>query len=127
MAAAGCAAAREPILFPNNHLERVGSANARAEVLDCEGLAEQYTENSSEYREVGKSGLIGGAVGAGTGALAGAIMKDNVGRATGAGAAVGGVLGVLSGLRDRGTQSPSYRQFVEYCLEKRGYEVAGWR
>ncbi len=125
---AGCAASsREPILYPNEKLQTAGPAQAQAAVRDCETLADQYTEDKSKYTEIGKSGLVGGAVGAGTGALAGTILGENVGRSTGAGAAVGGVLGVLSGLRSQGEDSPSRQEFVAHCLQRQGYEVAGWR
>jgi len=123
----GCAAAQQPVFYPNQKLKNTGVAQAQADARNCEAMAQEYGQNENRYRDMAKSGLIGGAVGAGTGALAGTIMKDNVGRATGAGAAVGGVLGVLDSLRRRGEASPSERQFVQHCLERQGYEVSGWQ
>ena len=60
------------------------------------------------------------------GALAGAITKQNVGRATGAGAALGGVSGVARGRQEMREGSPEYRKFMEACLEDKGYRVMGW-
>jgi hypothetical protein len=125
--AAACSTQRGPMLYPNEQLQRVGPGEAQADVRYCEDLAREYSENENKYVEAGKAGLIGGAIGAGTGALAGTIMGESAGRGAGAGAAVGGILGILNEMRQQGEGSPSYRQFVEHCLEKKGYEVTGWR
>ena len=93
----------------------------------CIALANQYVEEPNKYTTIAKDGLIGGAVGAGTGAVAGTITGNNVGRATGAGAAVGGIIGVLKGMSEIRDHSPSYERFVEHCLQKKGYEIIGWK
>jgi len=99
----------------------------RADKEECMALASDYASDQSGYSDTLKSGAIGAGVGAGTGALAGVITKGKVGRTTAAGAAVGGVLGVLKGLYDKNQNAnPSYDQFVEHCLERKGYDIAGW-
>ena len=117
---------KSPDFFPNEHFSQVGPSRADADARDCMALADQYVREPNKYAEVAKQGAIGGAVGAGTGAVGGVIMQEKVGRATAAGAAVGGMIGVLKGLSEMNEKSPSYQRFVEYCLQKRGYEVTGW-
>jgi len=100
----------------------------RRDIADCQAIADEYERNPDSYWNTAKSGLVGGAVGAGTGAIAGTIMRGNVGRSTGAGAAVGGIAGILYDLARRdGGNAPSRRRVVERCLESRGYTVQGWR
>ncbi|MCB0325009.1 MAG: hypothetical protein KDD69_15605 [Bdellovibrionales bacterium] len=123
----GCAASSSsPVLYPNEHYQRLSSEQIDYAVERCKQLGEEYAAQPNKYSEYGKGALVGGAVGAGTGALAGTITKSNVGRATGAGAAVGAILGVVNELRDRGEPEPGYRQFVNHCLERDGFEVTGW-
>ncbi len=61
------------------------------------------------------------------GALAATIMKENAGRGAGAGAAVGGLKGLGSARQTKKQGSPEYRNFVEACLEDRGYKIIGWK
>jgi len=120
----GCAT-KTPDLFPNEKLNRTPRERVNADVDECVALADEYVHEPNKYGEAAKQGLVGGAVGAGAGALGGAIM-GNAGRSTATGAAIGGLLGVLSGLYEANEHSPSYQRFVEYCLQKKGYEITGW-
>ncbi|MCB0358322.1 MAG: hypothetical protein KDD44_01755 [Bdellovibrionales bacterium] len=124
--ACGCATTSDPVLYPNEHLQRVGSVHAEQEVEECKALADQYVKDQNKYAEMAKSGAVGGAVGAGTGALAGTITKGSVGRTTAAGAAVGAIVGIVREYSQTRGHSPSYQRFVEHCLHKKGYEVTGW-
>ena len=117
---------KTPDLFPNEKLSSTPMGVVQADVNSCMAMAEQYIKEPNKYGDMAKRGVIGGAVGAGTGALAGTITRSNPGRATGAGAAVGGILGVLSGMSEMNQRSPSYERFVEHCLQKKGYEITGW-
>jgi hypothetical protein len=117
---------KTPDLFPNEKLSSTPMGVVQADIRSCMALADQYIQEPNKYGEMAKRGVIGGAVGAGTGALAGTITRSNPGRSTGAGAAVGGVLGVLSGMSEMNQRSPSYERFVEHCLQKQGYEIIGW-
>lgn len=117
---------QRPRFFPNDHYRRVGSAVADADAQQCMALADQYVENPSVWQDAAVSGLGGAAIGAGTGAVGGVIMKGKVGRATAAGAAVGSVIGIASSLAKAGDRNPSYDRFVEHCLQQKGYQVVGW-
>lgn len=128
LSSVGCAAMTTPAtpdLYPNEKLNRTPRGQIHADVNHCLALADEYIKQPNKYGEMAKEGLIGGAVGAGTGAVGGAIM-GNAGRATGAGAAVGGILGVLHAASKMNDRSPSYERFVEHCLQKQGYEIIGW-
>jgi hypothetical protein len=126
----GCAsmtAPKKPQFYPNEKLSHTSSMQTQDDVDRCIALADQYVEEPNKYTTIAKDGLIGGAIGAGTGAVAGTITGNNVGRATGAGAAVGGIIGVLKGMSEIREHSPSYERFVEHCLQKKGYEIIGWK
>jgi outer membrane lipoprotein SlyB len=125
----GCSqmmAPKTPDFFPNETYKATGSDAANAAAQECMALADEYVKDPNKYGSIAKDAAIGGAVGAGTGAIGGVIMKESVGRATAAGAAIGGLLGVVKGLSDMNERSPSYERFVEYCLQKKGYETIGW-
>ena len=123
---AGCSLQpKSPDLFPNEKLNRTSSDRVRADTDYCMSLADEYVKEPNKYGTAAERGLIGGVVGAGTGAVGGAIF-GNAGRATGAGAAIGAILGIVSGLSEINERSPSYQRFVEYCMQKKGYEITGW-
>ncbi len=115
-----------PKFYPNAKLNKVGMGQAEQDTNECMSLADTYVPKKSMAGEAAKRGLIGGAVGAGTGAVGGTIMKAKVGRATGAGAAIGTMLGVGSGIYETSGHSQDYKSFVERCLQKKGYETIGW-
>ena len=117
---------KSPDFYPNDQFRRAGSMQADADARECMAMADQYVREPNKYADMAKQGVIGGAVGAGTGAIGGVIMKDSVGRATAAGAAIGGILGVLNSAKDMNEHSPSYQKFVEACLRQKGYEIIGW-
>ena len=128
VAFSGCAnmqRAETPDLYPGSK-PPAGGKSARAAEQYCLALADEYVQEPDRFKEAAKSGLGGAAIGGGVGALGGVIMKDSVGRALGAGAAIGGILGVVKSLNETGTHSPSYQRFVEKCLDKQGYDVVGW-
>ena len=83
----------------------------------------------------GKAGRVATstAVGAGAGAAAGAVggaISGSVGYGAMIGAATGAVWGFLMGLF-RESRSPqqnqAYTNFVNRCLQEKGYEVTGWQ
>ena len=72
---------------------------------------------------------MGAGVGAASGAVGGAIFGA-VGRGSMIGAASGAVWGFLMGLfRASGSSQPNqaYSNFVNRCLQEKGYEVTGWQ
>jgi len=123
---AGCAASR-PVLYPNEHLARVGDAGAQHDIDECKRLAEIYTSgrSSREARDVATQTVIASATGAAAGAAGGAVFGA-AGRGAAAGAAGGAAGAVLHGLLHPRGPSDAYRNFVDACLSDRGYRVIGW-
>lgn len=115
-----------PDFYPNEAYVQGGSGAARDAERQCMSMADEYVREPNKYTDALKQGATGAAVGAGTGALGGVIMKGKVGRSTAAGAAIGGIIGVLKSAYETGDHTPSYQRFVEHCLQKKGYEVTGW-
>jgi hypothetical protein len=122
----GCAASTQPVFYPNDQFQKAGAVQADVDRSYCVALADNYVKQPDKYVEIGKSGAVGGVIGAGTGALAGTIMKGAVGRSTAAGAAVGAIVAIASEATKQSGRTPSYERFVEYCLQKKGYEIIGW-
>jgi len=130
--AASCSAPR-PVLYPNDHYNRVGQAVAKRDVDDCIAQAKRF--GAAETRAPGgaQSAATHTAVGAGAGAAIGAVggaITGNPGEGAAVGAATGGTAGLLGWLfgasRDRGT-NPTFTNFVDRCLRERGYEPVGWQ
>ncbi|MBI3808568.1 MAG: hypothetical protein HY281_13820 [Nitrospirae bacterium] len=121
-----------PILYPNSHMQSVGKEAAGQDIEDCKKLA----ESAGAEEGSGKAGRVatGTAVGAGAGAAAGAVggaISGAVGRGSMIGAASGAVWGLLTGLyyAIAGPSQPNqaYTNFVNRCLQEKGYEVTGWQ
>ena len=121
----GCAAP-QPVLYPNPHLEQVGVAQSKRDIAACESLAAEYVKNPGAVEQAAKRGAAGAATGAVLGAIGGAI-GDGAGRGAAIGSAVGGVGGVLSALAKSDQPSPTEVNFVNHCLQERGYRVVGWQ
>ena len=100
-----------PVLYPNAHLQSVGKDIAEQDIEACRQLAE--TAGAEEGS--GKAGRVatGTAVGAGVGAASGAVW------------------GLLTGLfyAAVGPSQPNqpYSNFVNRCLQEKGYEITGWQ
>jgi len=114
-----------PLLYPNLHLQKVGDAQAKSDIAYCEALADQYVQQMSAAGKTAGDTVVGGGLGAAVGAVGGAIAGDP-GEGAAIGAATGAGLGLLRGLFEAGEPTPNYKQFVNRCLLKRGYEVYGW-
>ncbi len=121
-----------PILYPNAHMQSVGKEIAAQDIEACRQLA----ESAGAEEGSGKAGRVatGTAVGAGVGAAAGAVggaISGAVGRGSMIGAATGAVWGLLTGLFHAvgGSSQPNqaYTNFVNRCLQEKGYEVTGWQ
>ena len=126
-----CSGAR-PVLYPNAQLESVGKEGAERDVEACRQSAESA---GAEEGSGGKGGRVATntAVGAGAGAASGAVggaIFGGVGRGSMIGAASGAVWGLLTGLfHAAGPSRPNqaYTNFVNRCLQEKGYEVTGWQ
>lgn len=121
-------AAPRPELYPNKHYKSVGPTRSRRDTINCQVQAEDYLGSRAyvSRSDTARATTRTAARGAALGALAGAIKKDNVGRSMGAGAAVGGLSGVMNNRRQAGQATPEYKNFVEACLEDMGYKVIRW-
>ena len=125
-------AAPRPDLYPNKHLNQVGPERARHDVSDCQIAGEDYVSQQakSPARGVAKQAVGGAALGALGATIMGGNagrMGGNAGRGAGAGAAIGGLKGLGAQRKENKEGSPEYRQYVEACLEDRGYKVVGWK
>jgi hypothetical protein len=120
-----------PVLYPNAHLQSVGKDIAEQDIEACRQLAETAgaEEGSGKAGRVATGTVVGGGVGAAAGAVGGAI-SGAAGRGSMIGAASGAVWGLLMGLFSAsGSSQPNqaYTNFVNRCLQEKGYEVSGWQ
>ncbi len=122
----GCASTPEPVFYPNSHLNQVGSQAAQRDVAECKQLALGSGVNEHKEGEVGKQAAGGAAIG---GAAAGAwgLVSGNALQRGLAGAAAGAAAGTVRGTMQSSETSPIFRNFVNRCLQERGYEVIGWQ
>ncbi len=122
----------QPILYPNAHMQSVGKEVAEKDIEACRQLAESAgaEESTGKTGRVATGTVVGGGVGAAAGAVGGAI-SGSVGRGSMIGAATGAVWGLLTGLYHAiaGPSQPNhaYTNFVNRCLQEKGYEVTGWQ
>jgi hypothetical protein len=127
---AACSTA-QPVLYPNAHMQSVGKEIAAQDIEACRQLAEAAgaEEGSGKAGRVATGTAVGAGIGAASGAVGGAIFGA-VGRGSMIGAASGAVWGFLMGLfRASGSSQPNqaYSNFVNRCLQEKGYEVTGWQ
>ena len=124
-----CSNAR-PVLYENDRLKMVGKEAAEQDIETCREAAESAgaEESSGTAGRVATSTGVGTGVGAASGAVGGAI-SGAAGRGSLIGAASGAVWGLLMGLFNAGTSKPSqaYTNYVDRCLQDKGYEVTGWQ
>ena len=119
-----------PILYENPHLKTVGKEVADQEIEACKEAAESAgaEEGSGKAGGVAKNTIVGAGVGAASGAVGGAI-SGSPGLGSAVGAASGAVWGLLMGLFSASSSQPSqaYTNYVNRCLQEKGYEVTGWQ
>jgi hypothetical protein len=126
-----CSSAR-PVLYPNAQLESAGKDGAERDVEACRQLAESAGAaegGGGKGGRVATNTAVGAGVGAASGAVGGAIF-GGVGRGSMIGAASGAVWGLLTGLFHAASPSQpnqAYTNFVDRCLQEKGYEVTGWQ
>ena len=121
-----------PVLYPNAHLQSVGKEVAAQDIEDCKKLAESAgaEEGSGKAGRVATRTAVGAGVGAASGAVGGAI-SGAAGRGSLIGAASGAVWGLLTSLFytfvSPSQPNQAYTNFVNRCLQEKGYEVTGWQ
>jgi len=121
----------QPVLYPNSHLQSVGKDLGEQDIEVCRQLAETSgaEEGSGKAERVATGTAVGAGVGAASGAVGGAI-SGAAGAGSMIGAASGAVWGLLMGLFSAsGSSQPNqaYTNFVNRCLQEKGYEVTGWQ
>lgn len=121
----------QPVLYPNAHLQSVGKEAAEQDIAGCRKMAEAAgaEESSGKAGRVATNTAVGAGVGAASGAVGGAIAGA-AGQGSLIGAASGAVWGLLMGLFNvSGSSQPNqaYTNFVNRCLQEKGYEVTGWQ
>jgi len=119
----GCATG--PVLYPNTHLRTVGDAQAQKDIAECKALADDYVKSDAGIMAA-KDTAVGAAGGAVIGGAAGAVTR-NLGRGIGVGAAVGGASGLVQGIIKGSEPTPLYKNFVNKCLQDKGYDIIGWQ
>ncbi|MBS0154845.1 MAG: hypothetical protein JSS38_09640 [Nitrospira sp.] len=127
-----CSGAR-PVLYPNAHLQSVGKEAAEQDIETCKQLAESAgaEEGSGKAGRVATGTAVGAGAGAASGALGAVISGASAGLGSMVGAASGAVWGLLTGLfyAVAGPSQPNqaYTNFVDRCLQEKGYDVTGWQ
>lgn len=119
----GCSGPK-PILHPNDHFQEVGEAQAEQDIAECKEFAEEHV-SSNEGKQVAGSTVLGAGTGAASGAVGGAI-RGSAGIGAAIGAVAGAVTGFIRGLFLASTPNRTYQNFVDRCLEERGYALSGW-
>jgi outer membrane lipoprotein SlyB len=124
--AAGCASTK-PVLYPNDHFSRVGPEAAERDIESCMRLAESAgADSAGSSAGQGAAQTAGGAaVGAASGAVGGAVVGA-AGSGSAIGAASGATAGLLHWLFSKPQRSPAFENFVNRCLQERGYQPIGW-
>ena len=124
LALPGCASA--PVLYPNDHLDRVGEAQAREDIAACQAEAAAAVEDGRASRvakQAGEDAVVGAATGA---AVGGIVRGHSAGRGAAAGAAAGAVRTVTRAAFRWNDPAPIEKAWVDRCLAARGYDVIGW-
>ena len=121
----GCASPR-PVLYPNEHLEAVGTEASEQDVEACMEMAKNAELEKNRAAETAKTTATGAAVGAVAGVAVGAIT-GSPGTGAAVGAAGGGIGGFFRGIFGSREPTSVYKGFVDTCLRERGYQPVGWK
>lgn len=123
----GCASSPpQPKLYPNHHLQQVGSRTAVRDIAECKQLARTSGVNEHKDGETGRKAAGGAAIGGATGGAYGLVRGNAAERGLG-GAAAGAAAGTVHGTMQSSETSPVFKNFVNRCLRDRGYDVIGWQ
>jgi hypothetical protein len=117
---------KQPVLYPNAQLERVGKRAAERDVAECMALADDWVGTASAAEKAAMGTVVGGGSGAAIGAAGGAV-RGHAGRGAATGAAAGATAGLIRGLFSARDPDPAYRGYVVTCLQERGYRTIGWK
>ena len=115
------------MFYRNAHLEKVGKAQAQADADLCMAEARENGVEDGSDEKVGGRTAKGAVLGAAISAVVSAVLGGDLGRAAGAGAAGGATAGAVSGGFDAQNPDVLFKNYVNRCLQKKGYEVVGWQ
>ena len=121
-----CAAAKQPILAPNDHLQEMGQDAVQRDIDECLRLAKEAGPGATRGKQIAGQTAGGAAIGAAGGAVAGAI-SGGPGLGAAAGAAGGAAAGLLGGLFRSSDLDAGQQRYAEDCLRQKGYNPIGWR
>src|SRR3989475_9590297 len=112
-----------PILYPNAHLEAVGSDTAQRDIAECRHMAEAAgaTPERGKGAQVAGSTVAGAGIGAASGAVGGAVVGA-AGSGSAIGAAGGATAGFVPGVLRRPQPNGTLMGFVHRLFEKRRYD-----
>ena len=122
----GVGCAKKPVLYPNDHLERVGVEASQQDIDECMELARSADLEKNQALEAGKRTAGGAAVGSATGAVGGAI-SGGAGIGALIGLATGATVGFFSWIFGASEPDPLFVRYVDMCLAERGYQPLGWK
>lgn len=123
---ASSCATKKPVLYPNEHLNKMGREAADKDIDDCFQLAKAYVGDYGTEKKIAEQTVMGAVVGAATGAAVGAV-SGNAGRGAASGAAGGAAGGLIFGLFKARDPDPLLKQYIEKCLGEKGYQIIGWK
>jgi outer membrane lipoprotein SlyB len=121
-----CAAAKRPILSPNDHLQEMAPEAVRRDIDECIRLAEEAGAGVAQGKQMAGQTARGAAIGAAAGAVSGAIT-GGPGIGAVAGAAGGATWGFLGGFFTSKNFDYRKRRYIEDCLRQKGYDPIGWQ
>ncbi len=124
-----CATYR-PVLDENAQMQKVGPARAEQDIDKCLQKADAYLSNhksdrmkNSAIRGAGQGAVFGGVLGLVSG---GNLQSTAGGAMLGAGVgAAGGALGEAT--KDKWKPDELKQRYVKNCLERKKYQVIGWK
>ena len=124
-----CASYR-PILDENEQYEKVGESRAEADIDQCVAKADRYLEKHSSEKtrkEMGRKALTLGAIGGVVGGLSSGNLSGAAGGAlVGAGIGAGSVA-LGDAMKDKLSPDELKKRYVSNCLQRKNYQVIGWK
>ena len=121
-----CAAAKHPILSPNDHLQEMAPEAVRHDIDECIRLAKEAGPGMAQGKQIARQTAGGAVIGAAAGAVSGAIT-GGPGIGAAAGAAGGATWSFLGGLFTSKNFDDRKKRYIDDCLRQKGYNPIGWQ
>lgn len=124
-----CASYR-PVLDENSQMQKVGEARAEKDIDLCLQKADSYLAKHKNDR-MKNSAIRGAGQGAVLGGVVGLLSGGNL-QSTAGGAMIGAGVGAAGGALDEATKDKwkpddMKQRYVKNCLERKKYQVIGWK